>query len=207
MTTWNNFNDADDPSFALIPKGSLVKVRMTIKPGGYNDVNQGWMHGWATRGDTGSVYLNGEFVVLEGKYARRKLWSLIGLSSAKGTSTWGQMGRSFIKGALNSAFGVHPDDMGAAAQAARCIESFGDLDGLVFLGKVDWDKDGLGEDKAVIKMPVMPDHPQYKELMGTTATPPAARGAHAAAVPAHVAHAAQAASSASPVAGRPAWAQ
>jgi hypothetical protein len=205
MTAWNNFNDAESPSFALIPKGTLVKVRMTIKPGGYNDASQGWLHGWATRGDSGAVYLNGEFVVLEGKYARRKLWSLIGLHSDKGP-TWGQMGRSFIKGALNSAFGLHPDDVSATAQAGRCIESFADLDGLVFVGKVDWEKDGYGEDKAVIKIPIMPDHPGYKEVMGTV-TPSSGHAASSAYVPAHVSHAAQAAAATSPVAGRPAWAQ
>ncbi|SMG66495.1 conserved hypothetical protein, partial [methanotrophic bacterial endosymbiont of Bathymodiolus sp.] len=34
-STWNDFNSADDQNnFDLIPKGTLVKVRMTIKPGG-----------------------------------------------------------------------------------------------------------------------------------------------------------------------------
>ena len=204
MSTWNNFNDAENPAFSLIPKGTLVKVRMTIKPGGYDDAHQGWLHGWATRGDTGAVYLNGEFVVMEGKYARRKLWSLIGLYSSKGP-TWGQMGRSFIKGALNSALGLHPDDMGESAQAGRCIGSFGDLDGLVFAAQVDWEKDGYGQDKAVIKMPVMPDHPQYKEVMGAGyATSKVASVAATAAVPAHVA---QAAAYAGTVTSRPTWAQ
>ncbi|WP_031372164.1 hypothetical protein [Lysobacter antibioticus] len=206
MSVWNNFNDAESPSFSLIPKGTLVKVRMTIKPGGYNDPNQGWLHGWATRGDSGSVYLNGEFVVIEGKYARRKLWSLIGLYSAKGP-TWGQMGRSFIKGALNSAFGLHPDDISAAAQAGRCIESFGDLDGLVFAGKVDWEKDGYGEDKAVIKIPIMPDHPNYKEVMGAVVAPTSRHAAPPAHVPSHLVEAAQTAAVSAPAAGRPAWAQ
>lgn len=204
MSVWNNFNDAESPSFSLIPKGTLVKVRMTVKPGGYNDPSQGWLHGWATRGDSGSVYLNGEFVVLEGQYARRKLWSLIGLYSAKGP-TWGQMGRSFIKGALNSAFGLHPDDMSAAAQAGRCIESFGDLDGLVFAGKVDWEKDGYGEDKAVIKIPIMPDHPNYKEVMGSVAAQAGSNPASQMLVPPNLVQAAETA--AAPVTGRPAWAQ
>ncbi len=84
--SWNDFNSADDQSgFDVIPKGTLVKVRMTIKPGGHDDASQGWTGGWATRSNTtGAVYLNCEFVVLEGKYARRKVWSLIGLYSAKG---------------------------------------------------------------------------------------------------------------------------
>lgn len=206
MSSWNNFNDAESPAFSLIPKGALVKLRMTIKPGGYSDAANGWLHGWATRGDTGAVYLNAEFVVLEGKYARRKLWTLIGLHSAKGP-TWGQMGRSFIKGVLNSAYGLHPDDMSAAAQNGRCIESFADLDGIVFVGKVDWEKDGYGEDKAVIKIPIMPDHPQYKEVMGAAPTAPAAGAAHHAATSAQVAHVAQTPAATSPVAGRPAWAQ
>ncbi len=43
MTTWNDFNSADDQNnFDLIPKGTLVKVRMTIRPGGYDDASQGW---------------------------------------------------------------------------------------------------------------------------------------------------------------------
>jgi hypothetical protein len=36
ISSWNDFNDADTQSgFDLIPKGTLVPVRMTIKPGGY----------------------------------------------------------------------------------------------------------------------------------------------------------------------------
>ena len=133
---WNDFNDADDQnSFDLIPKGSVVKVRMTIKPGGYDDFSQGWNGGYATQNqETGSVYLNCEFVVLEGPFARRKLWSLIGLKSPKGPE-WTNMGRTFIKGALNSAFGLHPNDNGAQAMQARCITGFSDLDGIELVVK------------------------------------------------------------------------
>ena len=48
-------------------EGCLVRVRMTVKPGGFDDASQGWTGGYATRNDnTGSVYLNCEFVVMEG---------------------------------------------------------------------------------------------------------------------------------------------
>lgn len=203
MSSWNDFNSAENPAFSLIPKGTLVKVRMTIRPGGYSDEANGWLHGWATRKpETGAVYLNAEFVVVEGKYARRKLWSLIGLHSPKGP-TWGQMGRSFIKGVLNSAFGLHPDDQSAAAQAGRCIESFADLDGIVFAGKVDWEKDNDDEDKAVVKVPIMPDHPQYKEVMG--AVPPSRTSPTAA--PARLATGSLSPAANSPVPSRPVWAE
>ena len=80
---WNDFNDAQSNT-NLIPKGTLAKVRLTIRPGGFDDPSQGWTGGYATRGSTGAVYLNGEFTVTEGQYARRKIFTLIDLYSPKG---------------------------------------------------------------------------------------------------------------------------
>ena len=49
MNTWTDFNDAEQQQgFDLIPKGTTVKVRMTIKPGGHDDPAQGWTGGYAT---------------------------------------------------------------------------------------------------------------------------------------------------------------
>ena len=62
MGSWNDFNDAQSNT-SLIPKGTLAKVRLTIRPGGFDDASQGWTGGYATRGSTGAVYLNGEFTV------------------------------------------------------------------------------------------------------------------------------------------------
>lgn len=167
--TYFDFNSAaDQSSFDLIPKGSFVRVRMTVRPGGFDDPSQGWTGGYATRNaQTGSVYLNCEFVVLEGEFARRKMWSLIGLSSPKGPE-WANMGRSFMKAILNSARGIHPDDSSPAAQTARRISGFAELDGIEFLAKVDWEKDQHGQDKSVVKSAVTPDHKDYARLMGAT---------------------------------------
>ncbi|ONF43301.1 hypothetical protein BTO32_11500 [Marinobacter lutaoensis] len=193
MTTWNDFNSADDQnSFDLIPKGTRVKVRMTIRPGGYDDPSQGWTGGYATQNaTTGSVYLNCEFVVLEGPYARRKMWSLIGLHSPKGPE-WANMGRAFIKGILNSARGLHPQDNSPQAQQARRIQGFADLDGIEFVAKVELEKDQYGEDKNVVKTAITPDHKDYAAVMGQA---PVSQGA--APAPARPA---------TPT-GRPSWAQ
>ena len=165
--SWNDFNGADDQSgFDVIPKGTLAKVRMTIKPGGHDDASQGWTGGWATRSNTtGAVYLNCEFVVLEGKYARRKIWSLIGLYSAKGPD-WANIGRAFIKGILNSSRGVSNKDNSPAAQNARRINGLGDLDGVEFAARIDIEKDQNGDDKNVIKLAITPDNKEYASLMG-----------------------------------------
>jgi hypothetical protein len=204
--TWTDFNDAEQQQgFDLIPKGTVVKVRMTIKPGGHDDPAQGWTGGYATQSfDTGSVYLACEFVVLEGPYARRKMWSNIGLHSPKGP-TWGQMGRSLIRGILNSARNVHPQDNSPQAAAARRIQGFHELDGIEFLARVDVEKDAKGEDRSVVKIAVEPDHPDYAKLMGVTpkASGGGTSGAQAQAVPAYQAPAPQRAS----VTGKPAWAQ
>lgn len=197
MTAWNDYNSADDQnSFDLIPKGTLVKVRMTIKPGGYDDPAQGWTGGYATQNQTtGSVYLNCEFVVLDGPYARRKMWSLIGLHSPKGPE-WANMGRAFIKGILNSARGLHPQDNSPPAQLARRISGFADLDGIEFVGKVELEKDQHGEDKNVIKMAITPDRKEYAVVMGKVAPQPAQQQTPAP----------QQQPAAAPT-GRPSWAQ
>jgi hypothetical protein len=207
--TYFDFNDANDQnSFDLIPKGTLVRVRLSIRPGGFDDAAQGWDGGYATRNaNTGSVYLNCEFVVLEGEYARRKLWSLIGLYSPKGPG-WGNMGRTFIKGMLNSARGLHPADMSPPTQNARRIDGFADLDGLEFLARVDWEKDQNGQDKAVIKQAIQPDHRDYAALMGGAHAPSFLSNVPSTTPSAHsTTPTASPATSRAPVAGRPSWAQ
>lgn len=207
MSAWNDFNDAEQQhSFDLLPRGTLVPVRMTLKPGGYDDPEQGWDGGWATESfDTGSIYLAAEFVITAGEHARRKMWSNIGLYSKKGPA-WGQMGRSFIRAALNSARNIHPKDNSLEAAAARRIQGFNELDGLEFLARVDIERDAKGQDRNVVKLAVEPDHPEYAKLMGV---PPKSKsgggtsGAPAQAAPARAASSPQR----SPVPGKPAWAQ
>ncbi|MFC7422084.1 hypothetical protein ACFQNF_19680 [Iodobacter arcticus] len=204
--TWNDFNDADaqQSGFDLIPKGTIVPLRMSIKPGGHDDAEQGWTGGYASESfDTGSIYLMCEFVVTAGPYDKRKLWSLIGLYSPKGP-TWGQMGRSFIRAALNSARNIHPIDNSPEACAARRISGFDELDGLEFLARVDIEKDQKGEDRNVVKIAVEPDHADYAERMGLGISAPA-QGKSAAASPAAKPEKAPKAKPAPP--GKPSWAQ
>jgi hypothetical protein len=204
QNTWQDFNDAEQQQgFDLIPKGALVKVRMTIKPGGHDDPAQGWTGGYATESfDTGSVYLACEFVVLEGPFAKRKMWSNIGLQSRKGPA-WGQMGRSMIRGILNSARNVSPQDNSPQAATARRINGFADLDGIEFLARVDVEKDAKGENRNVVKLAVEPDHKDYAALMGMAPKVPTggSSASSAQATPSHATPQRPAAT------GKPAWAQ
>ena len=167
MSSWNDFNDAKN-NINLIPKGTLAKARMTIRPGGSNDPSQGWTGGYATRGSTGAVYLHAEFTVLEGQYARRKIFSLIGLYSPKGPD-WANMGRACVRSILNSARGLSDKDNSPEAQIARRIVDFGDLDGVEFVARIDVGTDTNGEPKNEIRNAVTRDHKQYAALMGGVA--------------------------------------
>ena len=168
-SAWNDFNDAkQNPN--LIPKGTIAKVRLTIRPGGFDDPSQGWTGGYARRGTTGSVYLDVEYTVLEGPYARRKVWSMIGLYSATGPG-WANMGRSLVRGILNSARGLSDKDNSPEAQNARRIAGFADLDGLEFVARIDIGKDSNGDDKNDIRQAVTRDHKDYAAAMGGAAAP------------------------------------
>ncbi|MDX9859299.1 MAG: hypothetical protein RBS99_00135 [Rhodospirillales bacterium] len=207
---WNDFNDAESQtSYDVIPKGTIVPVRMTLKPGGYDDPAQGWTGGYATRNETtGSVYLNAEFVLLEGPYARRKVWTRIGLMSPKGPE-WGNMGRSFVRGILNSARGLSDKDNSPQSQMARRINGFADLDGIEFLAKIDIGKDQNGDAKNEIRFAVAPNHKDWDAYRksGGAWNPGAASPAEFPVT--GVVASAPAASAAPPAANpnRPSWAQ
>ncbi len=204
---WNDFNDAEDQrDFGLIPPKTLAKVVMTIRPGGYDDPSQGWTGGYATRSDkTDAVYLNGKFTILEGPFAKRVVFGLIGLYSPKGPD-WTNMGRSFLRAILNSARGIQPGDQSPQAQTARRIRGFNDLDGIEFVARIDVEKDQNGEEKNVVKSAIQPDKKNYLALMGAAPRAATAPSGFSGAAPAEPA--APVAQPAAPgVPTRPAWAQ
>ena len=167
---WNDFNSAQSNG-TIIPKGTLAKVRLTIRPGGFDDPSQGWTGGYAKRGATGAVYLDAEYTVVEGPYAKRKIWSLIGLYSPKGPD-WGNAGRGLIKGILNSARGIADKDNSAQAQARRRISGFAELDGIEFIARMDIGSDTNGEDKNEVRAAVTPSHRDYAQVMGQSGSAP-----------------------------------
>jgi hypothetical protein len=166
---WNDFNDAKQNA-NLIPNGTIAKVRLTIRPGGFDDPSKGWAGGYAKRGATGSVYLDVEYTVLDGPYAKRKIWSLIGLYSANGPN-WADIGRCLVRGILNSARGLSDRDNSPEAQNARRISGFADLDGIEFVARIDIGKDSNDEEKNDIRKALTREHKDYAAAMGGNAAP------------------------------------
>jgi hypothetical protein len=159
-----DYNQAEaQQSFDLIPKDTTVRVRMIIKPGGYNDPARNWTGGFATRNaTTGAIYLKCEFTILDAPYAPQKVWSLIGLHSSKGPE-WNKMGAAFIKAIANSARGFAEQDQSPEAQAARNI-GFSELNGIVFIAKMDVEEDkARGITRNIIKRAVLKGHKDYRD--------------------------------------------
>jgi hypothetical protein len=163
-----NGADAQDAAFDLIPANTLVKVTLTIRPGGAGP------EGWLTQSRTSSaLYLNTEAVVLEGPHARRRIYTRIGFKgkslNERGEDSYANRGRALIRGILESARGIKASDQSEAARAARMIRSLGDLNGLDFVAKVGVEKDRNNPDDAgrnVIKAAIGPEHAQYAAVMG-----------------------------------------
>ena len=166
MTYWNDFNNTEEQNnYDIIPNGTIAKVKMTIRPGGYNDEAQGLLDGYPSKSIiTDNIYLDVEFVILEGKYAKRKIWGVIGLYSQNGPE-WTNMGRQFMKSILNSAKGILPKDNSETAVTARNINSFAELDNIEFVARIDVTKDQQGNSRNEIRAAITADHKDYAAVM------------------------------------------
>jgi hypothetical protein len=168
-----DFNSAEPQSSVLIPHGTLARVTLSMQPGGAGP------DGWLTQSRTSeAVYLNSEAVVLEGPYARRRVFTRIGLKgksvNERGEDTYANRGRSLLRGILESARGIKSSDQSEHARAARTIGSYGDLNGVVFVAKivVESDRsDPTADKRNAIGAAIGPDRAEYAALMGGAPAP------------------------------------
>jgi len=176
MASDMDFNGADtqDAAFDPIPANTLAKVCLTIRPGGAGP------EGWLTQSRTSTaLYLNTEAIVMEGSFARRRIYTRIGFrgkaANGPGEDTYGNYGRALIRGILESARGVRSDDQSETARTARMIRSLGELSGLEFVARIGIERDRDRPDEPgrnVIKAAIGPDHADYGRLIGRMPEPP-----------------------------------
>lgn len=191
-----DFNGAEaQREGGLIPEGTTAIVHMTIRPG---NAGEG---GWLKRSKTGdSQALDCEFTIVDGPHAKRKFWSLF---TVEGTTERhakaGEISASRLRGILESARGIRPDDESDTAKAARRVTSWGDFDGVRFIAKIGVEhakKDSGFKDKNTLDAAVTPDRKAWVKVEQVAKAPQqmAAPG---------IAAAAQASGTAT---GKPAWA-
>jgi hypothetical protein len=126
-----DFNTAGE-QYSVVPAGTICTLHMTIRPGGVGD--DGWLKKSA---DGGSEGLDCEFTITAGEHAKRKFWQIFTLQgTTEGHAEAGKISRKTLRAILESARGIRPDDKSEAAQAARKLDSWGDLDQLRFIAKL-----------------------------------------------------------------------
>jgi hypothetical protein len=174
MATDMDFNGADtqDAAFDLIPANTLVRVTLTIRPGGAGP------EGWLTQSKTSTaLYLNTEAIIMEGPFARRRIYTRIGFrgkNAGSGDDTYGNRGRALIRGILESARGIRAEDQSDAARSARMIRSLGEMSGLEFVARIGIERDKDRPDEPgrnAIKAAIGPAHGDYARVMSRMPQP------------------------------------
>jgi len=151
-------NAAPQREGGLIDDGTIATVHMTVRPG---NAGEG---GWLKRSKGGdSMAMDCEFTVVDGKFAKRKFWTLFTVEgTTDGHAKAAEISASRLRGILESAKGIRPDAEDDAAKNARRVNSWGDFDGLRFIAKIGIEagKDGY-KDKNSLVAAVTPDRKDY----------------------------------------------
>lgn len=144
-----NLNDAESGS-DLIPDGTVARAILTIRPGGAGD------GGWLKTSSTGGLMLDTEWVIVEGKFAKRKVWRYMSLSEKAMPITLRQ-----LRAAVEGHFGILPTDMSAEAMAKRDIKDIGTLNGIEACIMVGVEKSEGYADKNTIKAVLAPGEKSF----------------------------------------------
>lgn len=159
-----DFNNAPEQrEGGLITDGTVTVVHLTIRPG---NAGEG---GWLKRSKAGdSQAMDCEFTVVEGPFAKRKFWSLFTVEgTTEGHAKAAEISASRLRGILESAKGIRPDDESDNAKNARRVTSWGDFDGLRFIAKIGVEKakEGSGfKDKNTLDVAITPDRKAWVKV-------------------------------------------
>ena len=179
-----DFNEADTQrKFAVIQAGTIATVRMTVRPGSAGE------GGWLRRSNDGnSEALDCEFVVLDGPFAKRKVWSLFTVAgSTQGHAEAAKISAGMLRAILESARGIKPVDKSDAAKEGRRIKSYGDLNGLTFVARIGVEPPQNGyEAKNRLDHVVTPDEKAWHPVTQEPAAAPSAAPAKPPSTPAKI---------------------
>jgi len=171
-----DFNDAEPQrSGDLIPP-CYAKLKGIIRPGGVDGYAPGDQGLLKASNSSDAMMLDFEFTVMVGPHNGRKLFSNMTVSGGsvdeKGVSKGWKMTKSTMRAMVESALGIRPDDMSAAAVQKRQLPNFAAFSGIEFAalievekGKEKADKSGFYDDKNVIKTVITPDRPEWQAIM------------------------------------------
>jgi hypothetical protein len=160
-TTNFDFNTAGEQrSFDVIPANTICVLQLTIRQGGAGD--DGWLKRAADRNSEG---LDCEFTVVDGPYAKKKLWQVYTLRGTTERHTEaGKYSCNTLRAILESARGIKPSDNSETAQNARKVSGWADFDQLRFVARIGVrpPKDGFQAKNTILDV-ITPDRQQWQK--------------------------------------------
>jgi hypothetical protein len=164
-----NFNEAGEQrNFDLIPDRTVAAVHLTVRRGGAGE------DGSLKRSKEGtSESLDCEFVILDGPYAKRKLWERMLISgNTTGHQTAADITKRKLRAIIESARGVKPDDQSETAVRARQMTNYGDFDQLCFIVRVGVEPArGNYKAKNTVMEIITPNRSEWRQLEQVTVKP------------------------------------
>jgi hypothetical protein len=151
----NNADEQQDLEYSLIPKDTIVKLNMTIRPGGLGDDNLLTQ----SKADPNNKYLDCEFVVIEGKYDKWRLWQIF---VVEGSEKACNISKSILRAIVESWKNIHPQDGSESAYKKRVVE-YSDFDKAEFTAKIGIKKKEGFKDSNYISKIITPDMPEYSQ--------------------------------------------
>ncbi|GHS95157.1 hypothetical protein AGMMS49949_09360 [Alphaproteobacteria bacterium] len=164
-----DFNDVVTRQTDLIPEGTIVKVRMSIRHGGYGQ------DGILTKSrKTGTLYCDAMLIVSEGIFVTRKIFERLGVQDPDPYNKWVQKSLQRLRSILESTHNIMPTDTSEHAKEKRRIKSYADFNGLEFLIKVGIEKPQNPQYKTenCVLGIVTPDWKEYTEYSAQIDSPP-----------------------------------
>lgn len=164
-----NQTEEQRESAGAIPPGSMVLVRLTIRPPKAG--NEGSAPGLC-RTSTGMDSIDGEFEVVVGTYKGNKIWHYFNVAGAMsdGQRKSVDINMRLIRAMVEAGRGVNPKDASPQAAAGRRLNAWTDLDGLVCPVVVGCEiskanAQGKRYVNNTLERVVTPDRPEYAQLM------------------------------------------
>jgi len=163
-----DYSSAPPPrdNLELIPAGTVASVQMRIRPGNAGE------DGALKRSAKGDCeMLDCEFVLVDGPYSRRKFWTNLVLEgTTAGHAQAAGISRGILRGILESARNIRPDDLSDQARARR-VASLKDFDNITFIARIGIEKggpkkDGSGDwpDKNILAAVITPDKKEWHSV-------------------------------------------
>jgi hypothetical protein len=165
-----DLNEAEGQTEArgAIPPESMVLVRLNLRtPKAGKTQGQ---YPLLTLASTGMEYLDCEFEVVSGSYSGKKMWdnlNIMGKVSTDNQRKSVDISKRMLRAITEAVRGIDPKDASPSAVQARHLQSFEQLQGVMFGVKVGVEKPMAG-DRYVnnnIKRIITPDHECYATVM------------------------------------------